>query len=140
MADVLTGGCLCGGVRYEVDGPLKFIVFCHCSRCRRHSGAAVLPDSAVLRDEFRLLQGEELLRVYRTDGLQDHVFCSRCGSSLFGGLWSDPADPNVSINLGSLDPGVDPGADLRWHIFVDSKAAWHEITDDLPQFPEGTHA
>ncbi len=128
----ITGGCLCGAVRYEVTGPFLRAGHCHCSRCRKHSGAAVLTQGRVRREDFRLLSGEESLRVYRpAEGAAVKAFCVRCGSSLFGGSW--PEGPEVSLRLGSVDG--DPGIRPQVHTFVDSRAPWDEITDDLPQYP-----
>lgn len=132
MAETITGGCLCGGVRYEIIGPFLRASHCHCSRCRRHSGAAVLTQGRVRREDFRLLTGEELLSVYRSEGATARAFCSVCGSSLFGATW--PEGEEVSIRLGSIDG--DPGIRPQFHTFVDSKAPWDEILDDLPQYPE----
>ena len=85
-------------------------------------------------DEFRLVSGEESLRVYRPEGGGAvKVFCVECGSSLFGGTWPD--GPEVSIRLGSVDG--DPGIRPQSHTFVASKAPWDEICDDLPQYDEG---
>ncbi|MGH7550010.1 MAG: GFA family protein [Gemmatimonadota bacterium] len=126
------GGCLCGAVRYELTGPFLRAGHCHCSRCRRHSGAAVCTQGRVRREDFRLITGEESLRVYRpAEGAAVKAFCVRCGSSLFGGTW--PEGPEVSIRLGSVDG--DPGIRPQYHTFVDSKAPWDEITDELPQHP-----
>lgn len=128
----ITGGCLCGAVRYDVTGPFLRAGHCHCSRCRKHSGAAVCTQGRVRREDFRLVSGEESLRVYRpAEGAAVKAFCVRCGSSLFGGTW--PGGPEVSIRLGSVDG--DPGIRPQHHTFVDSKAPWDEITDDLPQHP-----
>ena len=102
----LQGGCLCGGVRFELTKPFRRANHCHCSLCRRHSGTFGLTQGRVPRDGFRLLQGEELVRVYRPpDGTSVKAFCSVCGSSLFGGTW--PEGPEVSVRFGSLDG--DPG-------------------------------
>jgi hypothetical protein len=129
---VLTGGCLCGGVRYEIDGPFLRASHCHCSRCRRHSGTFGLTQGRVAREDFRLVQGEELLRVYvPAENATVKVFCTVCGSSLFGGHWPD--GPEVSIRLGSLDG--DPGIRPQYHTFVGSKAPWDELPDDgLPRY------
>ncbi len=130
----LTGGCLCGGVRFEVDAPLLRANHCHCSRCRRHSGTAVCTQARVGREQFRLLSGAELVRTYRGgDGYAVKAFCSVCGSSLFGGRWPDGSQ--VSIRLGAFDD--DPGIRPQCHTYVDSRACWDEIIDDLPQYPEG---
>ena len=127
----LTGSCLCGGVRYEITGPFLRAGHCHCSRCRKHSGAAACTQGRVQQRHFRLVTGAKLLRVYAEPGHAAKVFCSTCGSSLFGGSW--PTGPEVSIRLGTLDG--DPGIRPQGHTFVDDRAAWDEITDDLPQHP-----
>ena len=102
MAEVVDGSCLCGGVRYEVELPFLRANHCHCSLCRKHSGTFGLSQGRVPREQFRLLEGEELLHVYRPEtGTVVKVFCSVCGSSLFGGHW--PEGDEVSIRLGSLD-------------------------------------
>ena len=127
----VTGACLCGGVRFELTQPFRRANHCHCSRCRKHSGSFGLSQGRVPRDGFRLLAGEELLTVYEpAPGAAVKVFCSRCGSSLFGGHW--PEGDEVSVRLGALegDPGVRP----QYHSHVGSKAAWDVIADDLPQY------
>jgi hypothetical protein len=128
------GSCLCGGVRYEVTMPFRRANYCHCSRCRKHSGAGALVMGRVPREGFRLLSGEELIRVYRpSDGGAVKAFCTECGSSLFGGRWPEGAE--VSIRLGTIDgePGIRP----QYRAFVDSKAAWDDLPDDeLPRYAE----
>ena len=86
----------------------------------------------VLREQFRLLQGEELIRVYGKGEGAVKAFCSNCGSSLFGGDWPDGSQ--VSIRMGAFD--VDPGIRPQFHTFVADRAPWDTITDDLPQYPE----
>src|SRR3954453_20975082 len=96
------GGCACGGVRFEVAAPFLRWTNCHCSLCRRHSGTFGSMTLRAARDSFRLLAGEELLTVWEPgpDNVRK-VFCSRCGSSLFGGQW--PEGDELSIRAGSLD-------------------------------------
>src|SRR5262245_29607808 len=127
MAQVIAGGCLCGGVRYEVRGSFLRASYCHCSRCRRHSGSAFGAQGRVRREDFRVTQGLDLVRSYRPDGGAVKAFCGVCGSSLFGGAW--PEGPEVSIRLGTVDG--DPGIRPQFHTFVGSKATWFEILDDL---------
>jgi hypothetical protein len=131
--NTITGGCLCSGVRYEVRGRFLRASYCHCSRCRRHSGAAASAQGRVLRGDFRLISGAELIRVFRPEVGAVKAFCARCGSSLFGGTW--PEGPEVSIRLGTVDG--DPGIRPQFHTYVGSKAAWADILDDLPRYEEG---
>jgi len=108
LAETARGSCLCGGVRYEVALPFRRAGTCHCSRCRKHSGAGGLVQGRVAREVLRVLAGEELLREYRPDGSGlPKVFCSVCGSSLFGGEWPD--GPEVSVRFGTLDTLPDDG-------------------------------
>jgi len=87
----------------------------------------------VPRDGFRLVAGEELIRVFRPDGGAVKAFCSVCGSSLFGGRW--PEGDEVSIRLGALD--ADPGIRPQYHAFVGSRAPWDALPDDgLPRYEE----
>ena len=130
----ITGGCNCGAVRYRVDGAFLRAGHCHCSRCRRHSGAAVSTQGRVRREHFTLLSGADALGVWAPDdGGARKVFCKTCGSSLFGGTWPD--GPEVSIRLGTVDG--DPGIRPQCHTFVGSRAPWDEITDSLPRHEEG---
>jgi hypothetical protein len=123
VATTVTGSCLCGGVRFEVTLPFRRSNHCHCSRCRKHSGAFGLTMGRVPRERFQLLAGEELIRVYRPEGGAVKAFCEVCGSSLFGAHW--PEGDEISIRLGAVDS--DPEIRPQYHSFVDSKAPWDEI-------------
>jgi hypothetical protein len=132
MAETLGGSCLCGGVRFEVDLPFTRAIHCHCSRCRKHSGAFGLTVGHIPRAQFRLLEGEELIRVYDPGGALK-AFCVQCGSSLFGGQW--PEGERISVRLGALDG--DPQVRPSRHSYVDSRAPWDELPDDgLPRYPD----
>ena len=130
----MTGSCLCGGVRFEVTEPFVRAGRCHCSRCRKHSGTFGETQARVPRSGFRLLAGEELLRVYRAaPDAATKVFCSVCGSSLFGSGWPDGDE--LAIRMGAFDD--DPGIRPQYHTFVASRAAWDDLPDDgLPRFDE----
>ena len=136
MTTVLKGSCLCGGVRYEVRGPFLRAGHCHCSRCRKHSGGAVGTQGRVRREDFQLVAGQSLVRVYGRGEGAVKAFCKVCGSSLFGGSW--PEGPEVSIRLGTLDG--DPGVRPQYRTFSDDRAVWDETTDDLPRYPRGRPA
>jgi len=127
---VVRGSCLCGGVRFEVTPPFIRANHCHCSRCRKHSGTAVCTQARVWREQFKLLSGESLIRVYGEGEGAVKAFCSVCGSSLFGGHW--PHGRQVSIRMGAFDD--DPGIAPQFHTYVGSKAPWDRIDDDLPQY------
>ncbi len=134
MASTVRGGCLCGGVRFEVELPFSDANYCHCSRCRKHSGAEAGVQARVPPDRFRLLSGDELITVYEPEGGAVKAFCSLCGSSLFGRRW--PHGDEIAIRMGTLDD--DPGLRPQFHTFVDDVPPWSELPDDgLPRFSEG---
>jgi|SRR5581483_551523 len=133
----LTGGCLCGGVRYEIDAPLVSASYCHCTRCQRRSGAAASAQARVVPGSLRLVAGAELVREWAPADGWPKCSCSVCG----GQLWSrDPADPSaLSVRLGTFDD--DPGIRPQWRQYVAYAASWEPIPDDgLPRYPEGRTA
>lgn len=126
----IKGGCLCGKVRYTVAGALFNADHCHCSMCRRQHGAAFATYAEFSPGDFIWTSGEELVKVYEAPQGGGWCFCSECGSTLAG---SDQGRI-TTVTLGTIegDPGVRPES----HIFVGSRAEWHDITDDLPQFEQ----
>lgn len=128
------GQCLCGAVKYEVDGFSPKMAHCHCSMCRKFHGAAFATYGETRKSDFRWLQGEGELQCYTADNGTTRRFCRHCGSSMtFSSRNYD--DDVVEVALGTLDSNLDMSPDA--HIYVDSKASWSEIHDDLPQYGEG---
>ena len=133
MTDLpLTGGCLCGGVRFEIAAPLESASYCHCTRCQRRSGTAASANARVAPGSFRLVSGEELVREFRLEDGWAKCFCSVCGSQ----LWSrDPETDARSVRLGAFDR--DPGVRPEWRQFVAYAAPWEAIPEDgLPRHDE----
>src|SRR5260221_5031470 len=97
---MLTGRCLCGAIRFEIDSALGAVIYCHCSRCRRANGTAFAANSSVQKSAIRILSGRELLSVYRVTPTTYREFCSRCGSPMFGGGIGAPI---TRVRLGTLD-------------------------------------
>lgn len=130
----LTGGCLCGGVRYEVDAPLVAAGYCHCTRCQRRTGSAAAISGLVAPGSLRVVAGEELIRAYDPgDGGFLKAFCSACG----GALWArHPTEPEPTfVRLGTFDD--DPGIRPSFRQFVAYATTWEPIPDDgLPRYPE----
>ena len=133
------GSCLCGGVKFAITGPLSHLLNCHCSKCRKQHGAAFRSRARVRLEDFRWLQGEELVSYYESSPGFYRGFCSRCGSPIV----NRPAPSYAMTAIRGSDLGVplgildgDPGVKPERHIFVGSKASWFEITDDLPQYPD----
>lgn len=129
MASLLRGSCLCGAVTFTVADSFLYAAYCHCSRCRRRSGAAFKAFGGIAIDELRVVAGEaELLRTEESaEGY--NAFCGRCYSPLFSAV---AGRRRVHVNLGALSDA--PSKKPDHHIFVGSKAAWYEITDELPRF------
>ena len=123
----LTGGCLCGAVRFAVTPPTKWCAHCHCSLCRRAHGAAFVTWFGVERSRFELVAGGDHLVWYRSTPEAKRGFCSRCGSTLFfeGDRWAD----EVHIALAQMDGPIDraPAA----HVFYDTHVEWVVVGNDL---------
>jgi len=129
----LTGGCLCGGVRFEVAEPLVSASYCHCTRCQHRTGTAASASARIVPGSLRIVAGEELVRTFLPPDGFGKAYCSACGSA----LWSqDPADlDTISVRLGAFDG--DPGIRPSYRQFVAYAAPWEPIPDDgLPRFPE----
>jgi hypothetical protein len=129
----LTGGCLCGGVRFRVDAPLVAATYCHCTRCQRRTGTAASAQARIQPGSLTVTQGEELIRRYAPPDGFPKLFCGACGSA----LWSQsPDDPGIiSIRLGAFDG--DPGIRPSLRQFVAYAAPWEPIPDDgLPRYDE----
>ncbi len=128
---MIRGGCLCGGVRYEISGELSQMCCCHCQMCRRVHGTPFASYAALDPRHRRYTQGEELVRTYASSAEGVRTFCSRCGSKLEFHTSKTPDE--IWVAAGSFDG--DPGIRSSSHIYVDSKAPWYEITDALKQYP-----
>jgi hypothetical protein len=124
-----TGGCLCGGVRYEVRGGLRGVIACHCSQCRRTSGHHSAMTSAP-NERLTLICAATLVW-YRSSPQAERGFCGTCGSNLF---WRPRAERRTSIAAGTLDAPT--GIALERHIFAAHKSDYYEIADTLPKSAE----
>lgn len=129
---MLSGSCLCGALRYEIDDKLGPIAFCHCSNCRKASGTAFATNASVARDAFRWVSPTELLGSYESTPGVFRQFCRGCGSQLLAHRDSMP--DILRLRIGSLDTKIATKPEL--HIFVGSKAEWYDIADALPQYQE----
>jgi hypothetical protein len=115
---MINGRCECGRIRYEVDADITDLSHCHCSQCRRLHGAAYATFGGISRNKFRYVSGES-----------DRFFCAVCGSNILVGYKPEPE--TLYLCMGTVDGH--PPSPPAYHQFVGSKAAWHEITDDLEQ-------
>ncbi|HZO08059.1 MAG TPA: GFA family protein [Myxococcota bacterium] len=123
-----TGRCLCGAVRYEVDGPLRDVVLCHCVECLRWHGGPC-PATAAERDQLRLVEerGLRWIESPESDAHARRGFCGECGSSLF---WAAPDRTTISISAGTLDPPT--GLRTVRQIYTAQAPDWDEVDPSLP--------
>jgi hypothetical protein len=128
MDDGQSGGCLCGRVRFQTKGPLREVVFCHCSQCRRQSGLYFAATS--VSAEALELTGAEHVSWYAASAFAKRGFCGTCGSALF---WKPNDEARYAILAGAFD---DPSCLVAgYHICTEGRAQFYAIADGLPQYP-----
>jgi hypothetical protein len=120
------GGCLCGGVRYSVRGPLRGVIACHCSQCRKTSGHFAAMTSAPSR-QIEMTNSEQLVW-YQSSATAERGFCRRCGGNVF---WKLHGRDDISITAGTLDTPTRLA--IERHIFVADKSDYYTLDDDVPQ-------
>jgi hypothetical protein len=125
----LAGSCACGAVRYEVADAFAYAANCHCSFCRRTTGAAYKPFAGIEIGKLRLVAGADSLLTVGDPAHAHDLHCRQCGSLLYS-VVRDGAWAHVAMGTLIDAPTIRPTE----HIFVGSKAPWHEITDALPQY------
>ncbi len=134
MADPeLTGSCGCGAVKFEIDAPLVGAAYCHCTRCQRRTGGGSSATALAQPGSIRVTEGDDHLAAWAPGDGWDKLFCSECGSAMFGR--PPGTDGLAAVRLGVIDgdPGVRPAA----RQFVAYAAPWEPIPDDgLPRFDE----
>ncbi|MES0029516.1 GFA family protein [Mesorhizobium sp. M0040] len=131
MADSHTGSCLCGAVRFQTRGPLRGVVYCHCSQCRKQSGHFYSATNVADRDIT--ITGAESITWYEASPFARRGFCKTCGSLLF---WKPSDEGYVSVMAGLFDAPT--GLQGECHIFVGDKGDYYAIDDGLPQFEKST--
>lgn len=126
---MMKGSCLCGDVRFEVEGPFPWLYQCHCSLCRKQGGSVSNTGLIVAADKFRWLAGEGLVGKWRrSTGFRSH-FCTRCGAPVPNPL-RDTAYVWVPSGLLDGDGPLEIGAQL----YVGSKAPWSKLPEGVRQF------
>lgn len=121
------GSCLCGTVRWSVDGAFDHMTHCHCSRCRKAHAAPFATYASAKWSALSWTAGQEAIAHFASSPGIRRAFCARCGSVV---PWGDDDDAYVPAGCLDDDPGIRPSA----HIFVGSKAPWHVIADGLRRF------
>jgi hypothetical protein len=133
MSHTHGGSCLCGAITYRISGPMRAVVFCHCSQCRKQTGLYYA--STNVADADIAIEGIDSLTWYQSSDQGRRGFCKRCGSALF---WKYLGVDQISIQAGSLDQPTElvPG----YHIFCADKGDFYAIQDGLPQFAKDSPA
>ncbi|MFO1126979.1 MAG: GFA family protein [Rhodospirillales bacterium] len=125
----IEGGCLCGAIRYRISGPTTAAVHCHCSMCRRSTGAVVATWITVAATDFHLLRGTP--KVYVSSPKGERRFCDRCGAQL---IWASPLGTDtLDVTVGTLDHPEHHAADR--HIFIDDRVPWLKLDEGLDAYP-----
>ncbi len=133
---IYRGSCFCGGVRYAIRTPIKFVVHDHCSICRRTSGAPFVTWCGVKEEQFELTEGAGSLTTFRSSPEATRQFCKTCGSQLFFRSSRWPGEVHVTRATVNDEMSELPKA----HVFFSDKASWLDVRDDLPRLggPTGT--
>jgi hypothetical protein len=133
-SQVFEGGCLCGAIRYRSTAvPLRGVI-CHCSMCRKHSGAPILAFVHFPIEAFAWIKGEPTR--YRSSQYAERGFCPKCGSTL--SMHEEVLGDRVQVTLGSLD---EPHrAKIDDHVWIEDRIAWFDVKDDLPRYPKDSPA
>lgn len=132
---MVAGSCLCGKVRYEINGNIGDVVHCHCITCRKAHGAAFSSVAAVKVGDFTVLGDEHLSQFESSPGKIRH-FCSHCGTQIYA---KRKTAQHIVLRLGSLDESMDDSMEgslqlkEKNHIWVSQKASWYSIDSHLPQ-------
>lgn len=131
---VFEGGCLCGAIRYRATAPPVRGVICHCSMCRKQSGAPILAFVHFPIAAFTWLKGQPTR--YRSSKFAERGFCSQCGSTI--SMHEEVLENRVQVAVGSLD---EPDrVQCNDHVWTEDQVSWFEVKDDLPRFSQSSSA
>jgi hypothetical protein len=131
---MIQGHCECKRVSFEADCEISDFSHCHCSQCRRLHGAAYATFAGVKAGAFRYVSGEDDIKKYASSDDHVRVFCGNCGSNILVSV--DDYPDFLYLSMGAVDGN--PNLPTPYHIFVGSKAPWHEIADSYIQYDEDT--
>jgi hypothetical protein len=126
----LEGGCLCGAIRYRATGPPRNATHCHCTICRRASGAAFVTWITVDAEGFRFTRGAPAR--YRSSSRATRTFCATCGTPLTFQLLADPNEVDLTVCSLERPEEIAP----QDHTFARHMLPWVEMDDSLPRYPE----
>ncbi len=125
-----TGGCECRAVRYEMSGPLRDVVNCHCGQCRRtHGHIAAYTNAGIADFEFTETRG---LKWYVSSDFARRGFCCECGASL---IWQRNDSDKISVAAGTING--ETGLKTVAEIFVAEAGDYYQLVPGLPSYPQG---
>jgi len=125
----LMGGCFCGDVRYRVTETPSWVGNCHCSSCRKASGAAFITYAVIPLSEYEVAKGEP--QVYQSSPGVERSFCGRCGTTLT--YRADQFHGDIQITVASLDHPED--LQPMCHTWVAERLPWIHLAGDEPRYP-----
>jgi hypothetical protein len=129
----LSGSCLCGSVRFEIEAPFEHFLYCHCSRCRKATGTAHAANIVVAPERFRWTAGEDQVARYDLPTARSFAtaFCKHCGAPM---PHPTRSRTRVIVPAGSLDDVTEARPSV--HAYWGSRTAWFEDDPDLPKRDE----
>jgi len=127
----MKGSCLCEAINYEIDGLSTGISHCHCRTCQKAHASAYATTARVVREHFRWISGEDLLRRFESSPGKFRYFCSVCGTHLVA---ERPDQPHIVLRIPTLDD--DPGITPAMHIWTSHDRPWVSENDSIPQYAE----
>jgi hypothetical protein len=137
-SSVMTGGCLCGAIRYRVTQPVDKIIMCHCTDCQKASGAGASANTVVPTDRFEITQGtpKVFAKVVDSGNTLQRAFCPDCGSPIFTRRANAPE--MTVLKVGSLDAPVD--LKVVMNIWTRSARPWTYMDPAIDHFPQNRPA
>ena len=135
MSDVYNGSCLCGKVRFSVEGFSDKAANCHCTMCRKFHGAAF--GTLVGVKGLKWHAGGDLLQEFVAPNGTTRTFCKNCGSSLGFRVKGEPLE-RIELAIATFDGDIPVTLDAE--IYTAYKANWCAQRSDLTQFVQGREA
>jgi hypothetical protein len=126
------GACSCAAVRFKINSAPLVMYHCHCSVCQAASGASFATNIVFAAAAFNISSGADILRYHQSSPGKKRYFCVSCGSPIYSRVASTNSLISVRAGLLKGDPMIRP----TFHAYVDSKASWVTITDELPRFAQ----
>jgi len=131
---IYEGGCLCGAIRYQSRAAPSRGVICHCSMCRKHSGAPILAFVHFPKASFSWLNANPSR--YRSSQFAERGFCSTCGSTI--SMHEEVLSDSAQVAVGSLD---DPDSVcIDDHVWTEAQILWFDVNDQLPRYRQSSTA